>query len=173
MQQLPGKNVRLYKVITEHAGPANKPTVLRLRFSMGECSGAWIFKQCAPNDWILNDRYAYLGTRGVALMSPDDSPDGNPVGFLSAPVVHDANGHPVYTAWRLDGRTVVITVYDQGRAHPVVVDPHWFVGKWLLAVEPLRVGGCVARIILDWYDTAGQAWYRRVWHAALECLASF
>lgn len=38
------------------------------------------------------------------------------------------------------------------------------VGAALMAI------GCAAGIALDWPETVGQLWYRRVWHAALRCL---
>lgn len=110
--------------------------------------------------------------------------EGTPRGFLTAPVARDANRRPVYVSWSIKDDTVEVKVYDgvAGVKYPVVVDPQWFVGRWLtrgalLAGSPqvelaLTVVGCAARSTVEWPDTVGQPWYTRVWRAALACLVA-
>ncbi len=208
LQQLPGRNVRIYKIIEKHVAPAEAPTELRLEFDMG-CTGGGLFstqeKRCSTKfctgggffstkkktcseAWYLDDGYKYLGTRGVALINPNEHPDGfaegKPMGFLTEPVARDADRKPVSIDWRLKGNAIDITVYDNvpGIKYPVVVDPQWFVGQWLAKGALLRSNPETAGVImtlqcgvgaaLDWPDTVGQPWYRRVWHAVLSCLAA-
>jgi hypothetical protein len=188
-QQLPGRGVRFYKVMDRHLGPPGRPTVLSLPLKRG-CTGWAFFRTCAGK-WQVDDRHTFLGTEGVLLRKED----GTPVGFLTAPAARDAHGRPVRTRWRLvrgtapDTDTVQITVDDlRSGAYPIVVDPQWVYGRWLrpaaLALRgagrsstgpvqvALKVGACAVSIYLDWPQTAGQPWYRRVWREALVCLAA-
>jgi hypothetical protein len=180
LQQLPGRTIRIYKVIDRHEAAPGAPTEFRFTFNK-DCTE----KKCA-SDWRLSDKYSYLGHNGVTLIDPNEQSDviaeGKPVGFFTEPVARDANRAPVYVDWRLDGDTVHIKVHDytDGIKYPVVVDPHWFVGAWLVknvllpgarnADIVLVSIGCGARGVLDWTETVGQPWYRRVWHASLKCL---
>jgi hypothetical protein len=210
-QALPGKTVRIYKLIGEHREEPGAPTKLQFSFEKGCQGGGWFSseaKRCATEyctgwffakdrkcmkEWELSDGYSYLGHPGIALINPNErseaTPDGKIMGFLTAPVARDANRKPVPVEWKIVGDSVDIEVYDgvPGIKHPVVVDPHWFVGRWLIkgAVRAAKIGaafaapevaaaliaiGCGTRIILNYPDTVGQPWYRRVWHAALKCL---
>jgi hypothetical protein len=208
LQQLPGKNVRVYKIVEKHEAVAGAPTELRLGFDKG-CKGGGLFssqeKRCSTRfctgggffsskkktcskAWYLDDGYKYLGTRGVALINPNEHPDGfsegRPMGFLTEPVARDANRKPISIDWGLNNNAIDITVHDNGPGiqYPVVVDPQWFVGRWLVKGALLRSNPEAAGVImtlqctvgaaLDWPDTLGQPWYRRVWHAALSCLAA-
>jgi hypothetical protein len=91
----------------------------------------------------------------------------------------------VYVHWDIvDDSILTMRVYDgvAGIKHPVVVDPQYFGGRWLVrgalkaanvaGFGPLALLGCSARIYVDWPSSAGSVWYRRVWHAALACLVT-
>jgi hypothetical protein len=204
-QQLPGKTVRIYKVIEEHQGESGTPTELQFRFEKG-CKGGGLFsseeERCSTShctgghwwskknekctaEWRLLDKYSYLGHKGILLVDPNEPtdviPEGKPIGFLTEPVARDANRKPVSIDLSVTGDTVDIRVQDPAEAeYPVVVDPQWFVGRWLargaLAVSgpnaqlALIAIGCAATGILTWPETVGQPWYRRVWVSALTCL---
>jgi len=205
LQQLPGKNIRLYKLIDQHDAAAGSPTEFSFQFNRGCAGGHWWSnkdERCATEkcvrkhwwttdgqtctkEWLLDDSYSYLGHKGIALINPNESssaiPAGTPVGFLTEPVARDANRRPVPVKWNLADSTMHIKVYDTaGVRYPVVVDPHWFVGRWLVRGALVRgapsVGtvlvalGCATRITLAWPETVGQPWYRRVWQVAIKCL---
>jgi hypothetical protein len=182
LQQLPGQSVRIYKVIERHTSAAGAPTELSFQFrrSCGRtCSTAW----------LLSDKYYYLGSRGITLIDPsttsDIIADGTPRGFLTAPAAHDANGRAVPLNWEIrNGDTVEMKV-DDGQAgvrYPVVVDPQWFLGRWLVAgallleapwvAAPLAAIKCGNGVAEDWETIVGQVWYQRVWRAALACLVA-
>ena len=201
-QQLPGRSVRIYKIIDRHAGDPAVPTELAFTFERG-CSGGFLGfggtkcsdEQCpsffsrdgCTKAWSLSPDYSYLGSRGIALIDPNVSSDvideGVPRGFLTAPAARDAEGKPVFIEWGVaDDDMVYMRVYDGvgGIKYPVVVDPQYFVGRWLVkgaliaarvpGAYPLELIGCGARIVVDWPSTVGGIWYRRVWHAALACM---
>lgn len=205
-QQLPGQSMRIYKIIERHETDAGAPTELRLRFERG-CSGGWFSstpKKCSKeqhctrfarwihrpctHEWVLSNTYSYLGTKGITLIDPntpsDVISDGTPRGFLTAPVARDASQRPVFVTWGINDDTVEVKVYDgaAGVKYPVVVDPQWFIGRWLtrgalVAGNPnvavaLMAIGCAARGAVEWPETLGQPWYRRVWQAALACLVA-
>ncbi|WP_156994214.1 hypothetical protein [Pseudonocardia acaciae] len=182
LQQLPGQSVRIYKVIDRHTAAPGAPTELSFRFQRAcgrTCSQAW----------LLSDRYHYLGSRGITLIDPSRTSDiiaeGTPRGFLTAPAARDANGGPVSLTWEIrNGDTVEMRVDDglAGVRYPVVVDPQWFIGRWLAkgslllaapeVAVPLAAIGCGYGIAVDWQTTVGQVWYERVWRAALACLVA-
>jgi hypothetical protein len=204
LQQLPGKTVRIYKVIDEHQGDRGRPTELQFHFERGCKGGGWFSSAqvCSTEyctgghwwsdddekcyeDWLLSDAYSYLGHRGILLINPNEPSDviaeGRPVGFLTEPVARDAKRRPVPVDWRVTGDTVELRVQDPpGTAYPVVVDPQWFVGRWLARGALVAAGpnaqlallaiGCAAGSLLTWPETVGQPWYQRVWITALGCL---
>ena len=110
LQQLPGRTIRIYKVIDRHETGPGAPTEFRFTFNK-DCTE----KKCAT-DWRLSDKYSYLGHNGVTLIDPNEQSDviaeGKPVGFFTEPVARDTNSAPVYVDWRLDGDTVHIGVHD-------------------------------------------------------------
>lgn len=182
LQQLPGQSVRIYKVIERRTAAPGAPTELSFRFQRAcgrTCSEAW----------RLSDKYYYLGSRGITLIDPSTTSDiiteGTPRGFLTAPAARDANGSPVSLTWEIrNGDTVEMKVDDglAGVRYPVVVDPQWFIGRWLAkgslllaapeVAVPLAVIGCVSGGAVDWQMTVGRVWYERVWRAALACLVA-
>lgn len=202
-QQLPGQGVRFYKIIEQHKADANAPTELSFHFEKS-CSGGGIFsstpKKCAKEQctgwihkhctkpWVLSDKYSYIGAKGITLIDPntasDVTGDGAPRGFLTAPVARDASRKPVFLTWGINGDTIEVKIYDGAAEvkHPVIVDPQWFVGRWLakgalVAGQPevgvaLMAIGCAAGVALEWPETEGQLWYRRIWPLALACLTS-
>jgi len=152
-----------------------------------QCTG--FFHRRCTKPWVLSDKYSYIGHQGITLIDPntasDVTGDGTPRGFLTSPVARDANRQPIPLEWKINGGTVEIKVKDSsvaGVKYPVIVDPQWFTGRWLakgalVAGQPevglaLMAIGCVAGGALEWPDTLGQPWYRRVWRTALACLAS-
>jgi hypothetical protein len=181
LQQLPGQSLRIYKVIEQHMAAPGAPTELGFRFQR-DCG-----RTCSST-WQLSDKYYYLGSRGITLIDPSTPSeiisDGTPRGFLTAPAAHDANGNLVPSSWEIrNGDTVEIKVADgPGVVYPVVVDPQWFINRWLvrgaLLLEapqvtlPLAVIGCTFGVTEDWQRTVGQLWYQRVWQAALACLVA-
>ncbi|GGO44791.1 hypothetical protein GCM10012286_31870 [Streptomyces lasiicapitis] len=61
------------------------------------------------------------------------SDPNEPVAAIAAPWAKDANGKPVPTSYRLDGKNLIQTVqFDANTAFPVVADPWWnpFSWKW-------------------------------------------
>ena len=106
LQQLPGKNVRIFKVIEDRTAAApDAPTELSFHFER-DCSG-FFNRKCAAEDcglpfsgqnciqgWRLA-KYSYLGTEGVLLIDPNTPSEvveaGTPKAFLTAPVAFDKN----------------------------------------------------------------------------------
>ena len=91
LQQLPGENIRIYKVIERHPGGPGEPTVLRFRFHTSV---------------TVSDEYTYIGHPGVTLIDPNGPGElqghrGSPIGFLTEPVALDANSQPVTVTWTL------------------------------------------------------------------------
>ena len=153
-QQLPGKNVRIFKIIGEHKAPPDAPTELAFYFER-RCVG-FLDRTCSVEDcgffgggncvkrWTLTP-YSYLGTEGVLLADPNPLPKplevGTPKAFLTEPVAFDANQNPVRIEWEISGDdTVNIRVYDNdpGVVHPVTVDPIVVLAARWLAPATLR-----------------------------------
>jgi hypothetical protein len=191
LQQLPGENIRVYKVITGHRGEPGAPTVLRFRFRTSV---------------TVSDEYTYIGHPGVVLIDPNgpagqlEGHRGSPIGFLTEPVALDANSQPVTVTWTLRSRTLELRVEDRpDMAYPVVVDPTFYPRTWMAQARngaPLlafvgRAGqgghesaravaasevaaamtatGCAPGTPLTWIDATGD-FYRRVWARVLPCL---
>ena len=176
LQQLPGQSLRIYKVIERHTAAPGAPTELSFQFQLSK-------------GWRLSRDYYYVGSPGITLIDPSTPsniiPDGTPRGFLTAPAAHDADKDLVTSSWEIrNGDTVEMKVYDDGPGvrYPVVVDPQWFINRWLvwgaLVLEapqvavPLAVIGCSVGVAENWETTVGQVWYQRVWLASLACLVA-
>jgi hypothetical protein len=188
LQQLPGGNLRIFKVISMHRGEPGEPTRLRFRFRTAV---------------EVSDEYTYIGHPGVTLIDPDVTSDlleghrGRPIGFLSEPVALDVNSQPVKVTWTLRGRTLNIQVEDRPDiAYPVVVDPTFYPRTWMVAARngvsllkfvghgvhksaqsivgpevavAMMIVGCAPRVPLTWMDTTG-GFFRKVWAVVLTCL---
>jgi hypothetical protein len=110
LQQLPGNNVRIYKVIEHPTTDPAEPTEFTFRFELGcndnrQCSKGSSFCFFGPcqEAWTLSREFTYAGSEGVLLMDPNEKSDitgqGAPRGFVTAPTVRDQNGRAVYHHW--------------------------------------------------------------------------
>jgi hypothetical protein len=150
-QQLPGKNVRIFKVVDDPAAPS----VFNFEFKN------------VPAGWRLA-KGTYGGSAGVILYRAD----GTRAGFLSAPSSRDANQRPLVTDWRLDGNAIQVEVDYSPAVFPVVVDPQWLVDAWLTETAVTEAAHCIGSGIISWQDTVGEPWYARLWRAALTCMSN-